>query len=613
MGSREHWVSVADRLLEAVVPYATPGFAQYRLPGRTSASGPESDGLEGFARTFLLAAFRAAGDPEAAPGGLLERYAVGLAHGTDPSHEHAWQPIADHHQTIVEAASIALALHETRELLFDRLDPAVQERVVAWLGGIVGKYAPPCNWVLFKVIVEQFLANVGGPHDPAEIQRHLADIEPWYVGDGWYTDGAGQNYDYYCGWAMHLYTLWWTRMSGADPGVYRERLRTFLETYQHLFAPDGAPMHQGRSLTYRMATVAPFWVGAIFDATPLSPGRTRLLADRTLGHFERHGTPGADGLLSLGWHRPFLPVTQPYSGPASPYWASKGFAGLLLGPDHPVWTEPAGEAGDTGEQEDLTLAMPAPGWLLHRSGGVVRLINHGSDHNNRDSSVDDPHYAKFAYSTHTAPETGDEGRAANIDGHLTVTRPDGSATRRRRIDRLVVTDRLAASRYFDGEVAVETASVVDGPWEVRVHRVAAPEGSAVRDGGHALAGDEPCATRLDGLESRVSSGALVSSITGLHGWYGARVAARTGQNAVGEHSATPYLVGDHPGGQALYAAAVWLGPGEPSTPPPPVVEPVRDGFTWKDAEGGRIEVRLGRSPGYVREHPSGERVTWTAS
>ena len=31
--------------------------------------------------------------------------------------------------------------------------------------------------------------QVGGPHEPAEIEGGLARIEDWYVGDGWYTDG----------------------------------------------------------------------------------------------------------------------------------------------------------------------------------------------------------------------------------------------------------------------------------------------------------------------------------------------------------------------------------------------------------------------------------------
>src|SRR3954451_20338020 len=29
---RAHWEAVADRLLDGLLPYATPGFAQYRLP-----------------------------------------------------------------------------------------------------------------------------------------------------------------------------------------------------------------------------------------------------------------------------------------------------------------------------------------------------------------------------------------------------------------------------------------------------------------------------------------------------------------------------------------------------------------------------------------------------
>ncbi|XES01174.1 DUF2264 domain-containing protein [Streptomyces sp. S1D4-11] len=84
----------------------------------------------------------------------------------------------------------------------------------------------------------------------------------------------------------------------------------------------------------------PLWAGVLADATPLAPGLTRRLASGALKHFAEHGVPDEQGLLSLGWYRPFLPVTQRYSGPASPYWASKAFLGLLLPADHPVWTAP---------------------------------------------------------------------------------------------------------------------------------------------------------------------------------------------------------------------------------------------------------------------------------
>src|SRR5688572_12539244 len=71
--TRAHWEGMADHLLDAVVPHAVPGYAQYRLPGRPSGSGLSSDGLEGYARTFMLAAFRIAGAGGAVPSQLLER------------------------------------------------------------------------------------------------------------------------------------------------------------------------------------------------------------------------------------------------------------------------------------------------------------------------------------------------------------------------------------------------------------------------------------------------------------------------------------------------------------------------------------------------------------
>ena len=78
----------------------------------------------------------------------------------------------------------------------DRLDPRAQERIVAWLSGFAGKRTWQSNWVLFPVVIQQFLANVGGPHDTGEIDRGLDQIEQWYIGEGWYTDGAGRSFDY---------------------------------------------------------------------------------------------------------------------------------------------------------------------------------------------------------------------------------------------------------------------------------------------------------------------------------------------------------------------------------------------------------------------------------
>ncbi|WP_159052009.1 DUF2264 domain-containing protein, partial [Streptomyces niveiscabiei] len=424
-GDRAVWEDAADRLLDALLPYATPGFAQYRLPGRAGYAGEWSDGLEGYARSFLLAAFRIAGARGAGMEALISRYAAGLAAGTDPGHPEHWPPITDRGQPMVEAASVAVALHETREWLWDLLPDAVRQRAVAWFRGFVGAVVNDSNWRLFQVIVEEFLASVGALDDRGEIDAGLARLDDWYRGEGWYTDGDGQKFDYYNAWALHLYPVLWARIAGAraDPAVvarHRGRLREFLETFQYFFGGDGAPVHQGRSLTYRYAVVAPLWAGVLADATPLPPGRTRQLASGALRHFSERQVPDAEGLLRLGWYREFLPVTQPYSGPASPYWAAKAFLGLLLPPDHPVWTAPE----EPLEDKDRCLVLGAPGWVLHSTAadGIVRLVNHGSDRLAPPPAASEanPHYTRFAYSSVTAPETPPGDLSGGVDNHLAV-------------------------------------------------------------------------------------------------------------------------------------------------------------------------------------------------
>jgi hypothetical protein len=464
--TRAHWEAAADALLAAVEPYATADGALYDLPGdRTSWSGRLSDGLEGYARTLLLAAFRK--DEKA-----LARYADGLAAGVSG----VWPRIEDRGQPLVEAASIALALRLTRPLLWDRLDDGVRQRAAAWLGDALTAEPWPCNWELFPVTVGGFLAEIG--HEPElshrVIEERLDRIEQWYRGDGWYTDGDGRKFDYYNGWAMHLYPVLHAWLDGDERllDLYGGRLATHLADYARLFGGDGAPLHQGRSLTYRFATTVPLWLGALTGRTPLGPGETRRLASGALKYFLDRGAVDDRGLLSLGWHGPDPAVLQGYSGPASPYWASKGFLGLLLPPDHPVWT--ATEEAAPVERADALRPLGPPNWLLQstRSDGLVRLHNHGSE-----DVRYDPYYTRLAYSTVTAPVPLAEP-PATYDNSVIV---DGDASRTG-IEPLGVGEGWAASRHtVAGGVRVTSLVLARGAVEVRAHLVAgAAPGTPVR-------------------------------------------------------------------------------------------------------------------------------------
>ncbi|MGW3347223.1 DUF2264 domain-containing protein [Nonomuraea rubra] len=515
--TRAHWEAVADGLLAAVEPYRSADGSVINLPGRESWS--RCDGLEGYARTFLLAAFRVAGG---GPAGLLEPYGRGLAAGPG-----VWQPIGDRTQPMVEAASIALGLWLTREHLWDRLAPAVRERAAAWLSGALRHEPVDNNWWLFPAMVGGFLSSAGLHTEAAEraVERGLARIEPWYAGDGWYSDGPDRSFDHYNGWAMHLYPILLGHLAGTPGPRYRDRLRRFLDGYARTFDADGGMLYHGRSLTYRFASAAPLFAGALAGATPLTPGQTRRLASGVLRHFLDRGALSPEGLLTLGWYGPHEPSLQPYSGSASPYWAAKAFLGLLLPPGHPVWTA-VEEPGPTGPA-----ALPAAGLLIQNTGRTALLINHGSRHH-----PGDPLYDRYAYSTRTGPTApGDVP-----DNHFGVVGGDGTLPPRGAIDPRgagLIGDTAWAASAGDG---VRSLTVLRGPLELRIHRV--PAGSRVRQTGWAAPG---------------------SALTGLHGYTTSSLSPAPQGTAFTGEVRVPVLEGIAEDGWAISAAVL-----DEQAPPP---------------------------------------------
>ena len=576
--TRAHWEGTADRMLLAVRPYAGPGNSLIGLPGPASRSGTWSDGLEGFARTFLLAAFRLAGAGGHDPHGLADWYAAGLATGTDPASPQRWPRLDEIDQAKVEAASIVIALHETRPWIWDRLDDAVRARVLDWLAAFAGAWVPDNNWVWFRAVAAAFARSAGGTGDQGDIEHAIIRTENWYKGDGWYTDGGTRNFDHYIGWAMHLYPLWYCRIAGdlAEAGLeqrYRSRLRRYLEDASHLVGGDGAPLVQGRSLTYRFAALAPFWAGALFDATPLTPGLTRRIASGMLRYFLDAGCLREDGTLSIGWHGEFLPIRQPYSGPGSPYWASKGFAGLLLPPDNPVWQ--SAEEPLPVERGDFTRIASAPGWVISATSadGIIRVANHGTDHASGGEAeavnAPDPFYCRWSYATRTAPDLD-----GDIDSAISLISADGRASLRRRLHPVSVQDRAGISRHQaywpspEGQAPtpgpwLTTASVFRGRWEVRLARIdpdAAPGQWTLQFGGWPVAADDlPDQQEAPAAASVHTTDGLTSTVAALHGSMRPGIQRPPGAHAFGKRSAVPYLRSATPAFPGeLYAVMVTL-------------------------------------------------------
>ncbi|MET9256353.1 DUF2264 domain-containing protein [Streptomyces sp. NPDC003717] len=588
--TRTHWEAVADGLLGAAWRWATPGGALLDLPGRPSRSGVRSDGLEGFARTFLAAAFRVAGAGGDDPHGWLDRYAGGLAAGTrSPGREDAesWPLILGHDvqgQPMVESASVALGLRLTAPWLWKRLDSGVRDRVEEWLRGALRHVPAPNNWYLFPYTVAGFLESVGrGDAETAAARRRALELmEGWYRGGGWYADGDGRAFDHYNGWALHLYPVLDAHLAG-EGGVgepFGGRLREHLGSFGLMFGGDGAPLHFGRSLTYRFAAASAVGLGAVTGHTPLTPGASRRLVSGALRYFLERGAVSREGLLSLGWHGPHEPTLQPYSGPASPYWASKAFVSLLAPAGHPLWTDP--EEAAPVERGDRVLALPSPGLLVQatRADGIVRLHNHGSDHvrphEGESAAADDPHYGRLAYSTRTGPTA--PGNVA--DNRLAVV-VDGRDGVRRRIRPLGAGEGdgwgwaaswhrpvFAAGPPMVPGLRVESVTVARGAWEVRVHRVTgAPDGTRLTETGWATGPEEP----------------LVSTLLPLHGWHPDPETLRAPQGtACVPWAEVPRLTGEA-GGSTLHVCLAALTEGPPSDPAPTAVADAGGvELTWPD-------------------------------
>ncbi|GAA2785478.1 DUF2264 domain-containing protein [Streptomyces showdoensis] len=559
--TRAHWEATADRLLLAVRPHASPRGGLIALPGpRPSWSGPRSDALEGYARTFLLAALRAAHGDD--PHGHLGRYAEGLAAGTErPGGDgpESWPLMAGTRQAVVESASVALALRLTRRRLWDHLDDTVRQRAVDWLLPALGPSPVDNNWWLFGLTVAGFLQDAGIETDraAATVDRALERIEHWYLGDGWYSDGDNRAFDHYNAWALHFYPVLHAHLAGdrALLDRYGPRLRAQLDDHVHLFDTNGAPLPYGRSLTYRFAAAAAPWLGTLTGHTPLTPGATRRLASGSLRHFLDRGAADARGLLTLGWHGPHEPVLQTYSGPGSPYWASKGFLGLLLPADHPAWTDP--EEPLPAERADTVRAFGPTGLLVQTTAadGLVRLHNHGSDHVG-DPRADDPGYSRHAYSTRTGPTTAPDP----ADNHFALLDADGRATPRGPVTPLGTGPDRAVSLHAPlPGVRVVSAVLVHGRAEVRAHLVLdAPEGTPVRLTGWTVHPDGP-----------------VSQLHPVHGYGPGLAELPTGATLQGPGpTRTPALHGTTAGPAALFVALASLTaepgpePGSAATPAP---------------------------------------------
>ena len=399
---------------------------------------------------------------------------------------------------MVEQAAIGLAMAFCPEQVWEPLSAAVRDRLVSWLHGIFTYDPNPNNWQFFRVLVALGLERVGAGFDSSKVTASLDLLDSYRVGRHWYVDGALRNVDYYVPFAFRTYGLMYAAANDLGLGddaravAYRERAATFASDVQHWFAPDGAAVPFGRSLTYRYA-MSSFW-GALARAdveSELSWGRVRGLAMRHLHSWADKAISDRDGVLSIGFTYDNRRLAETYSSAGSPYWCMKAFGGLAAPADHPFWT---------ADEEPLTpLAWPVTivdaGQVISRDDAhAVILPAHRAVAANFPEQAA-AKYRKFAYSSAFgfSGDVPDMFGSVHTDSMLALTDSDGDRRVRLGVDSAGVENAMAWSTWHPWpDVRVDTVCwAIDALSHGRVHRIRTARELSAIESGFAIGLDSP--------------------------------------------------------------------------------------------------------------------------
>ncbi len=474
--------ALAD-LFDPLLPYFSEGNARVRIDGAAAHFDRAAADLEGFARPLWGLA------PLGAGGGDFrhwDRYAEGLANGVDPQHPEYWGTVNGRDQRMVELAALGFALALVPEKIWEPLDQRARDNLITYLKHARTFDYADNNWKFFRIFVDIALDRLGATFDRSLTETYLSELDGFYIADGWYRDGNVRRIDHYIPFAMHFYGLIYSKLVNDDRAKrYRERAILFARDFRHWFAPDGATIPFGRSLTYRFAC-AGFWSALAFaDVEALPWGEIKGLCLRHLRWWADKPIAHRDGTLPIGFAYPNLLMSENYNSAGSPYWAFKAFLPLALPETHPFWTAEE----KPPENEPAIIPQKHPGMVLMRSKDDVVALSSGQE--NQQMRFGAEKYSKFAYSARYGFSVESDERiftGGAFDSMLAFS-DDGLHYRVRETNEeaKLAGDTLYAKWSPYPDVTVETWLMPASPWHIRLHRITTPRPLQTAEGGFAIA------------------------------------------------------------------------------------------------------------------------------
>lgn len=325
----------------------------------------------------------------------------GILAGTNPNSQFYWGKLDDYDQLFVEMGSLATFLILTRKFFWSKLDKKQQLNIYKWMDQINHQTIPQTNWLFFRILVNTFFEIVDADKKAIEyIDHDLAEINTYYLDDGWYFDGYRNQIDYYIAWGMQYYGVLFSKLTpdinGKFAGLFKLRAQKFSESFKNWFDQSGTALPYGRSQTYRFAQSS-FWAVAAFAKIMDSKqflGEAKYLLMNNMRSWFRKKIFSKEGFLTVGYGYSNLDMAEGYNAPGSPYWALKNYIILALPDDDIFWhiseVKPQFDQLEVNSYSRMLLVHGSQDHELQ----VFTVGQHSHEHAHGASK-----YEKFVYST----------------------------------------------------------------------------------------------------------------------------------------------------------------------------------------------------------------------
>jgi hypothetical protein len=475
------------QLLEPIEKYYDKKNTQLSYGHTGSRTNSRTAAMEGLLRPLW-------GLIPATVGGLSSdywlRYQEAVRYGTDPDSEYYWGDIGHSDQKMVEVASLGLALALSPEKLWEPLSAKERQNFAAWMNQINKRNLPDNNWRFFIVMVNLGLKKVGAEYDPKRLEDELVILESFYLSEGWYSDGLGEQRDYYVSFAMHFYGLIYSKiMREEDPQRSLrliERGKTFAQEFIYWFGEEGDALPFGRSLTYRFAQAA-FWSALAYaDVEVFSWGVMKGLVLRHLRNWFKQDIFDSEGMLSIGYSYENLLMAEGYNAAGSTYWAMKTFLVLALDETHPFWQSeeeplPKLKAQVLQKHPHMIVCREVPGHFAAFTSGQYAAF---------EPAHMEAKYEKFVYSNHfgfSVPKGAYGLEQGAYDNMLALSEQDEYYRVRHNSDIVKMEeDQLVSCWYPWKDVKVTTWLIAGLPWHLRIHHIETERPLTLAEGGFAV-------------------------------------------------------------------------------------------------------------------------------